>query len=160
MIKFLFLIAEAIFFLTVGLLCYYAPESSYFWNDGFGSTIYNNYDDMAEALILTPVLIFFNILISWLGLIKKINEWIVIVIYWELIGIIAMIPSAFTLVENAPFFLSMALVSAILSFTLSLSLERIISQKTRVLFLALFTFLSVALGLFIVISLLVGSGAS
>ena len=64
MIKFLVLIVEAIFFLTIGLLYYYAPESSYFWNDGFGgSVLFSVYDGMSIIFVLlTSVFIF---LIYW-----------------------------------------------------------------------------------------------
>jgi len=163
MIKFLILIVQAIFFLIIGFLYYYAPESSYFWNDGFGGSVFSVYEDIGEALILlTPGLVLFNILISWLGLIKKINENIVVFIYLEFIGIIAIIPSAFTSFfnEDEPFLLSIALVSTALSFMLSIALGRILNSKIKISLLILFTIIGIASVLFLIIAMLVGAGAA
>ena len=148
MIKFLFLITEAIFFLIIGFLYHHAPESSYFWNNSLFGTYFGLYYQDVSKIIrsLGPVqiIMLFNILISWLSLIKKINKWIVNIVYLELIGIITMVPSAFAFYEDkkTSFVLFIALMSAIISFILSLTLKRIINPKTKISFLVLFTIIS------------------
>ena len=162
MIKFLVLIVEAIFFLTIGLLYCYAPESSYFWNDGFGgSMMFSVYDDMSIIIVLlTSVFIFFNILVSWFGLIKKINRNLASIIYMEIMVVIAMIPGIFAFYkfgygEDMLSLMSVALMSAIFSLILLHIIRKDINQKMIISFLTVFTIVSIVLVLFLIFAMAV-----
>ena len=135
MIKILFFTAEAIFFLTIGLLYYYAPENSNFWNDGFGGSVFRGYDYIEEVFFLsTLVLILFNILISWWGFKNGIKKWLMNIVYIEFVGIIAMIPLFFNYHPyngHIPSAVFTALLSVVFFLILLSILKKTINPKTK-----------------------------
>ena len=150
----LFLVIEAIFFFIFGLLYQYAPDSSYFWYDGLGGVIFNIYDKIGDTLILlTPVLLLFNILMLWLAEIRKIKGVVTAFIYIELVVIIAMIPLMFMWGKST--FFSIVLVSSILSFILQW-----LSKTIILFFKKLFTVASIVAILYIIMIILGGAGAA
>ena len=165
MIKFLvliFLIIETIFFLMFYLQKGFVSGDGYFWqNSELGVYLYNFYDDFAFNTFfpLTIVLIIFNILASWLGSIKRINKLIISVVYIELIGIIATIPTMFVDTE-ASFLFCITLVSAIVSLALLFVLGKIFNSRIKILLLTFFSIVSIITFLFLEIASLAGSGAA